>query len=365
MFKKTDTRFAATILMLAILIGAACSGQPIGDTKGDSTNAGGTLSILGSGATFPKPIYEKWISEYGKANPKVRIDYQANGSGAGQKAIKENTSDFGATDDPMKDEDLKDSGLIHIPTVLGAVVLTYNLPGVREPLKLTPDVIAGIYLGHIKKWNDSKIAVDNPNVTLPDTDISPVYRADSSGTTAVFTDFISKTNAEWKDKIGSNKQPSWITGVGTGAKGNDGVMGQVKNIPNSIGYVEIAFAKANNLPTALIKNKAGIFVEPSIANISAAAAGSVNEMPEDMRSAITNAEGESSYPISSYTYILVHKDQKDAVKGKALVDFLWWAVHDGEKYTNDLHYAPLPAEIVKKVEEKLKSITSGGKTLRQ
>lgn len=366
MFNKIiEKKIIGTLLVLTALIGAACSGQQMGGGNTQSTNSGGTINLLGSGATFPKPIYEKWISEYGKINPNIKIDYQANGSGAGQNAIKQKTSDFGASDDPMKDEDLKDTGLLHIPTVLGAVVITYNLPDVKEPLKLTPDVIAGIYMGNIKKWNDPKIKADNPNVNFPDTDISPVYRADSSGTTAVFTDFLSKTNAEWKEKVGANKQPSWITGVGAGAKGNDGVMGQVKNIPNSIGYVEIAFAKANNLPTALIKNKAGKFVEPTIENISAAAAGSVKDMPEDMRTQITNADGENSYPISSYTYILVYKDQQDTVKGKALVDFLWWAVHDGEKFTNDLHYAPLPDEVVKKVEEKINSMTSGGKPLRQ
>lgn len=364
MFNKFDTKLIGTIITLAALIGAACSGQPVGDSKGTNSEAGGTLRLLGSGATFPKPIYEKWISEYGKINPKIKIDYQANGSGAGQKAIKEMTSDFGATDDPMKDEDLKGVDLIHIPTVLGAVVITYNLPDVKERLKLSPDVIAGIYLGTIKKWNDPKIKADNATANLPDTEISPVYRADSSGTTAVFTDFLSKANAEWKDKIGANKQPSWITGVGAGAKGNDGVMGQVKNIPNSIGYVEIAFAKANNLPTALVKNKTGNFVEPTIENISAAAAGSVNEMPEDLRTQITYAEGQNAYPVSSYTYILVYKDQKDSVKGKALVDFLWWAVHDGETFTEALHYAPLPEEVVKKVEAKINSITSGGKALR-
>ncbi len=362
-FKKFEHKIIISFLTIAALVSAACSGQPVGDNNG-TTKSGDTMTILGSGASFPKPIYEKWISEYGKLNPKIKIDYQANGSGAGQKAIKENTSDFGASDDPMKDEDLKDTGLIHIPTVLGAVVLTYNLPQVKTTLNLSPDVIAGIYLGDIKKWNDPKIKADNGDVALPDTDISPIYRADSSGTTAVFTDFLSKANAEWKEKVGANKQPSWITGVGAGAKGNDGVMGQVKNLPNSIGYVEIAFAKANNLPMALIKNKAGKFVEAKIENVSAAAAGSVKDMPEDMRTSITNAEGDTAYPISSYTYILVHQDQKDAVKGKALVDFLWWAVHDGEKFTSDLHYAPLPEEVVKKVEAKINSITSGGKALR-
>lgn len=345
---------------------AACSGQSMGNGN-SSGGGGGTLTLQGSGASFPKPIYEKWASEYGKAVPAVRVDYQSTGSGAGQNAIISRTADFGASDDPMKDEDLKkgDGEILHIPTVLGAVVLTYNLPGVQQPLKLSPDTISGIYLGTIKKWNDAALKKDNPDLNLPDADILPVYRNDSSGTTAVFTDFLSKTNADWKAKVGANKQPSWITGVGTGAPRNDGVMGQVKQTPNSIGYVELTFAKANNLPTALIKNKSGAFVEATLDSVSAAAAGSVAATPEDLRVQITDADGATAYPIASYTYILVYKDQRDAAKGKALADFLWWAIHDGEKFTKDLHYAPLPAEIVKKVEAKITAMTSGGKPLRQ
>lgn len=365
MFNQTKI-FLFLFSIFTIAVSSACSGQPVGNTTGSTDHSGGAaINLQGAGATFPKPIYEKWVSEYQKINPSIKINYTANGSGAGQKAILENTSDFGASDDPMADEDLKNTDILHIPTVLGAVVLTYNLPDVKEPLKLTSDTVAGMYLGNIKKWNDPRIKADNPNINLPDADISPVYRADSSGTTAVFTDFLSNANAEWKEKVGANKQPSWITGVGVGAKGNDGVTGQVKNIPNSIGYIEIAFAKANNMPMALIKNKAGNFVEPTIENVSAAAAGSVGSMPDDMRVKIANADGANSYPISSYTYILIHKDQKDAVKGKALVDFLWWAVHDGEKFTKDLHYAPLPGEVVKRVEAKINSTTANGKPLRQ
>lgn len=335
---------------------AACSPQATGSA----------VSLQGAGASFPKPIYEKWMNEYGKVHKDVKIDYQSVGSGAGQNAIISNTADFGASDDPMKDEDMKKaaSELIHIPTVLGAVVITYNLEGVDKPLKFEPETIAGIYLGEIKKWNDPKLAAENPDVKLPDTNISPVYRADSSGTTAVFTDFLSKTVPAFKDRIGPSKQPNWVQGVGIGAKGNDGVMGQVKSAPNTIGYVEIAFAKENKLPIALIKNKAGNYVEPTIANITSAAAGSAQEMPEDLREQITNADGDNSYPISSYTYILAYKDQKDPVKGKALVDFLWWSLHDGSKYAEDLHYAPLPPEVLKKVEAKLDTITADGKPLR-
>lgn len=351
-----------------LTVATACSGERIGQgNTGNSVTSGGTLQLQGSGATFPKPIYEKWVNEFAKANPNVRIDYQATGSGAGQKALLSKTADFGASDDPMSDSDLKGAGaeIMHIPTVLGAVVMTYNLDGVKEPLKLSAQNISDIYLGNIKKWNDERLKKDNPTVTLPDADILPVYRADSSGTSAVFTDFLSKTSPEWKEKVGMNKQPSWITGVGIGAKGNDGVMGQVKQTPNAIGYVELTFAKANNLPTALVKNRTGEFVAASIESVSAAAAESVVKMPDDLRTQITDADGKGSYPISSYTYILLFKEQPDATKGKALADFLWWAIHDGEKFAKDLHYAPLPADVVKKVEGKINSITGGGKPLRQ
>ena len=355
------------LLAVSALILAGCSGQKIGDGPGaGNPQSGSAIQIQGNGATFPKPIYEKWASEYQKANPNVRIDYQGNGSGAGQKAILARTADFGASDEPMSDEDLKsaDGEILHIPTVLGAVVLTYNLPGVTEPLKLTPQNISDIYLGNIKRWNDPKLKAENPNAALPDAEILPVYRADASGTSSVFTDFLSKSVPEWKERVGTNKQPSWITGVGVGAKGNDGVMGQVKQTPNSIGYVELTFAKANNLPTAEVRNKAGKFVAASLDSVSAAAAGSAASMPEDLRTAITNAEGDGAYPITSYTYILVHKDQPDPVKGKAIADFLWWATHEGERFAPDLHYAPLPDEVVNRVEGKIASMTSGGKPLK-
>lgn len=356
------------LIAAAAVIGIGCSGQEFGPGGEQNTSEpGGTILLQGSGASFPKPIYDKWVSEYGKLHPNIRIDYQATGSGAGQKAILAKTADFGASDDPMSDEDLASATgeLLHIPTVLGAVVLTYNLEGVTEPLNLTPEAIADIYLGNIKRWNDPKLKAINPNAALPDAAILPVYRADSSGTSAVFTDFLSKTVPAWKEKVGTNKQPSWITGVGIGAKGNDGVMGQVKQSPNSIGYVELTFAKANDLAAAKIKNKAGNFVEASLESVSAAAAASVVEMPDDLRTQITNADGADAYPVASYTYILVYKDQQNAVNGKAIVDFLWWATHDGSKFASDLHYATLPAEVVAKVEAKLNSITSGGEALRQ
>jgi phosphate transport system substrate-binding protein len=264
----------------------------------------------------------------------------------------------------MKDEDLKSAPgeIVHIPTVLGAVVITYNLTGINQPLKFSGDVIADIFLGKIKKWNDPKIAADNAGVTLPATDITVVHRSDGSGTSGVFTDYLSKISAEWKEKVGSGPSPSWP--VGLGGKGNEGVTGQIKSTPNTLGYVELVYAIQNKLPVAQIKNGSGSFVEPSIDAVTAAAAASAGNTPDDLRVSITNASGATAYPISSYTYILLYKNQKDAAKGKAVVDFVWWGIHDGEGFAKDLQYAPLPADIVKRAEAKLNSITAGGAPLR-
>ena len=319
------------------------------------------VNLQGAGATFPNPLYQKWVSEYSKLHSNVRIDYQPIGSGGGIKQIQAQTVDFGATDTAMKPEDLKGAPaeIIHIPTVLGAVVITYNLPGTSQSLKFSGEVIADIFLGKIKKWNDAKIAADNPGVTLPTTDITVVHRSDGSGTSAVFTDYLAKVSAEWKEKVGAGISPSWP--VGLGGKGNDGVAGQIKNTPNTIGYVELAYAVQNKLPLALLKNATGSFVEPSIDAVTAAAAGASSS---DLLASITNAPGGGSYPISSYTYILVYKNQKDAAKGKALVNFLWWAIHDGEKHAPELHYAPLPDAVIKRAEEIINSITANGAPLR-
>ena len=354
--KRSFQLVACLGVFVFVLIGIACNGGGGG--------GGGTVSLHGAGATFPNPLYQKWLSEHGKLHPNVRIDYQSIGSGGGIKQLKEQTIDFGASDTPMKDEDLKSAPgeIIHVPTVLGAVVITYNLAQVKQPLRFTPEVIADIYLGKIKKWNDAKITADNPGVTLPATDITVVYRSDGSGTSAVFTDYLSKVSAEWKEKVGTGTSPKWP--IGLGAKGNEGVTGQVKNTPNTIGYTELAYAVQNKLPVALVKNAAGNFVEPTIDSVTAAAAASAATIPDDLRVSITNAQGAQAYPISSFTYIIVYKDQKDAAKGKVLADFLWWGIHDGESFAKDLQYAPLPAEIVKKAEAKINSITAGGTPLR-
>ena len=355
-------RRAAAALTVASLAALAfgCSGQP-GTGPGGT---GGAVRLQGAGATFPNPLYQKWLSEYGKINPNVRIDYQSIGSGGGIKQIKDQTIDFGASDSPMKDEDLKSAPgeLLHIPTVLGAVVITYNLAGTAQPLRFSPDVLADIYLGHITKWNDPRIAADNAGAQLPASDITVVHRSDGSGTSAVFTDYLSKVSPAWKEKVGAGTSPNWPTGQG--GKGNEGVTGVIKNQPNTIGYVELAYAVQNKLPVALVKNASGNFVEPSLDAVTAAAAESLPTTPDDLRVSITNAGGASAYPISSYTYILAYKDQKDAAKGKALVDFLWWGVHDGERFAKDLQYSPLPADIVRRAEAKINSITSGGKPLR-
>ncbi len=264
----------------------------------------------------------------------------------------------------MTDAEMKASPaeLVHIPTVLGAVVITYNLSGVSQPLRFSPDVIADIFLGKIKKWNDARIKADNANATLPDADITVVHRAEASGTSFVFTDYLAKVSADWKQRVGADKSPNWP--VGQGGKGNEGVTGQIKQQPNTIGYVELAYAGQNKLPVALIKNASGNFVEPSIDAVTAAAAGSAASTPDDLRVSITDATGATAYPISSYTYILAYKNQSDEAKGKALVDFLWWGIHDGESFAKDLQYAPLPAEIVKRAEAKISSIMAGGKSLR-
>jgi len=345
--------FAATVLSFAF---SSC--------KPNGSGAGGSVKVQGAGATFPNPLYQKWLSEYSKQHSNVQIDYQSVGSGAGIKQIQAQTIDFGASDVQMKDEDLKSAPgeIVHIPTVLGAVVITYNLTGINQPLKFSGDVIADIFLGKIKKWNDPKIAADNAGVTLPATDITVVHRSDGSGTSGVFTDYLSKISPEWKEKVGSGPSPSWP--VGLGGKGNEGVTGQIKSTPNTLGYVELVYAIQNKLPVAQIKNGSGSFVEPSIDAVTAAAAASAGNTPDDLRVSITNASGATAYPISSYTYILLYKNQKDAAKGKAVVDFVWWGIHDGEGFAKDLQYAPLPADIVKRAEAKLNSITAGGAPLR-
>lgn len=330
---------------------------------GCGSSRGGEVRLQGAGATFPNPLYQKWFSEYNKAQTDTKFDYQSIGSGGGIRQITSRTVDFGGTDAPMRDDELKSAPgeLIHIPTILGADVVTYNLPGVTAELKLTPEVLAGMFLGKITRWNDPQIASINPGVNLPASDITVVHRSDGSGTTFVFTDYLSKVSQEWKDRVGAGTSVNWPAGIG--AKGNEGVTAQVKNTPNSIGYVELIYAEQNKMPYAAIKNSAGNFVRPSLESITAAAASAAATMPDDLRVSITNAPGDNAYPISAFTYLLVYKEQPDQVKGKALVDFLRWAIHDGQQIASGMGYAPLPEEVVEKAGKKIEAITYQGQAL--
>jgi len=315
--------------------------------------------INGAGATFPYPLYSKWFSDYTTVDKGVRFNYQSIGSGAGIRQITDRTVDFGASDTPLTDEQLaKAPGLVHIPTVLGAVAVTYNLPSVPA-LNLTPEALAGIFLGQITSWDDPKLVAINPNANLPKLAIGVVHRSDGSGTSAVFTDYLSKISPAWAKDVRSGTAVHWPTGIG--AKGNEGVTGQIKQLPGSLGYVELVYAIQNNLPLTALRNKAGAFVKPDIDSIVAAAAGASANLPDDLRVSITDPPGDKSYPIASFTYILVYKDQTDAVKGPALANFLWWGTHAGQATAPGLHYAPLPAPVVKRVEAKIKGLQLNGK----
>jgi phosphate transport system substrate-binding protein len=332
--------FSSKILWLTIALGL-------------STNASAQMMINGAGATFPYPIYSKWFDEYAKVDPSVRFNYQSIGSGGGQKQILAQTVDFGASDGPMTDDNLaKAPGkILHIPTVAGAVVITYNLEG-NPALKFDGDTIANIFLGKINKWNDPKIAATNPGVKLPDKEIVVVHRSDGSGTTFIFTDYLSKVSAEWKQKVGNNTSVNWPTGIG--GKGNEGVSGQVKQTPGAIGYVELIYALQNKMPYADIKNAAGEFVKPTIESVTAALATA--QIPDDFRFSMTNAPGKDAYPIAGATWLLVYEQQKDPAKGKKLVEFLKWALTKGEGMAKDLNYAPLPDEVQKRVLKRIDEI---------
>ena len=322
--------------------------------------AQGTLSINGAGATFPYPMYSKWFDEYHKKNLNLQINYQSIGSGGGIKQVTEGTVDFGATDGPMNDEQLKTyqdkhgSAILHFPTVLGAVVPTYNIPGVTATLNFTPEALAGIYLGKVTKWNDPLIADANKGVNLPANDILVVHRAESSGTTYVWTDYLSKVSEEWKTKVGKATAVKWP--VGLGGQGNEGVTGTVKNTPNSIGYVELIYAESNKIPHGNVKNAAGVFVKASLAGVTAAAAGAAKEMPDDFRVSITNAPGKDAYPISSFTWLLIPSKFTDASKRDALKGFVTWMLADGQNYAESLSYAKLPKEVVAKEKKALANI---------
>jgi len=312
----------------------------------------GASTINAAGATFPNPIYQQWFGEYKMAHSDVQINYQSIGSGGGIRQLTEGTVDFGASDMPMTDEQIKGMKVkpLHFPTVMGAVVLSYNVPGVAMGLKLTPETIGGIFLGDIKKWNDPKIASANPGLKLPATDIELIHRSDGSGTTFVFTDYLSKISPAWKSKVGANTSVSWP--VGLGGKGNEGVSGVIKQTPGSIGYVELIFAVEQKMLYADVKNASGMFVKASFDSVTAAAAAA-KAMPDDFRVSITNETGANVYPISSFTWMLVPSEIKDATKKKAITDFLAWMLTTGQKDCQGLSYAPLPKEVVAKEQKQI------------
>jgi phosphate transport system substrate-binding protein len=340
-------------MLLVIGCGKSSTG---GNTK--SPSAGAAVALTGAGATFPYPLYSKWIADYASAHPGIRIDYQSIGSGGGIQQLKAGTVDFGASDAPLSDEEIKamPHPVVHIPTVAGAVVVAYNLPGVTG-LKLSGDLLSDIYLGRITNWNDTRIGALNPGLKLPNMPIAVAHRADGSGTTYIFTNYLAAVSPDWAKKVGAGKSVNWP--VGLGGKGNEGVADLIRQLPGRVGYIELAYAQQIKLPYALMRNAAGKFVAATVASTTAAAAGSIAKMQKDVRVSIANAPAPEAYPIAGFTYLLVYQQLPDPAKGKALQDFITWAITDGQKDATPLLYAPLPAEVVKLNETALQKISVG------
>lgn len=339
--------------LLSVFLLASCRKSGGGNT--------GALTLNGAGATFPYPLYAKWIDEYKAVNPDLNINYQSIGSGGGIKELTAGTVDFGASDAPLSDEDQQamPGKVLHLPMTAGAVVVAYHLPGVKQGLKLTPEVLAGIYLGTITKWSDRKITALSPGVKLPTLAIAVVHRSDGSGTSFLFTSYLAAVDRSWAKRVGAGKSVNWPAGIG--GKGNEGVAGVLKQTPGSIGYVELAFAEQNGLAYAALRNSAGEFVQPSIASVQAAAAAVAEKMRTDVRVSLINAPGKQAYPISGFTYIMIYADQADARKGEALLAFLKWANTDGQQYAGALQYAPLPQAVTAMNTEALQGVTLAGK----
>ena len=348
------------------LLATGCKGSsssPSGESQAASVpptsqvqNQSQTLN--GAGSTFVYPLMSKWAAEYQKTAPTVQINYQSIGSGGGIRQLISRTVNFGATDGPMTDDQLKEakSPVLHIPVVMGAVVPTYNLPELAHPIRFTPEALAGIFLGQIKTWNDPALASANKDLKLPATPLVVVHRADGSGTTYVWVDYLSKVSPEWKTKVGVATSVNWP--VGLAGKGNEGVAGTVRQTPGAIGYVELIYALQNKMAVGPVKNQAGNFVEPTIESVTAAAAGALSTIPDDLRYSITNSAAEKGYPISGTTWALVYQDMPAGAERKALLGFLHWAIHDGQKFCTPLDYAPLPDELVKRADAKLNLIQS-------
>ena len=337
-------------LALAALLGAAIP-------------AAAQVQLNGAGATFPNIIYQDWMLTYNQSHPDVKLNYQSIGSGGGIRQFSDGTVDFGASDAPMTDSAIAaiQGNVLHIPTVLGAVVAAYNLQGLSQPVKFTPDVLADIFLGKITKWNDARLTSINAGVTLPATDIVVVHRADGSGTSFVFTDYLSKVSPEWQQKVGKGTSVNWP--VGLGGRGNEGVSATVSQTPGAIGYVELAYAQKNNIPFGTVRNSSGNWIVPTLEAVTAAAAGAMKDMGPntDFRVSITNSAGAQAYPIASFTWFLVRKAYADSAKGRALVQFIWWAENDGQAKAPQLGYAPLPKDLHPWIQARLRSITAGGR----
>jgi phosphate transport system substrate-binding protein len=341
-----NTRFLALAALL-------CAAAP----------AAAQVQLNGAGATFPNIIYSDWMLTYNQAHADVKLNYQSIGSGGGIRQFSDGTVDFGATDAPMTDSAIAAIGgnVLHIPTVMGAVVVAYNLQGLAQPVKFTPDVLADIFLGKITKWNDARLTSINAGLTLPATDIVVVHRADGSGTSFVFTDYLSKVSPAWQQKVGKGTSVNWP--VGLGGRGNEGVSATVSQTPGAIGYVELAYAQKNNIPYGTMRNRAGNWITPSLGAVTAAAAGAMKDMGPntDFRVSITNSPGPQAYPISSFTWLLLHRSYADTAKARALVQFVAWAESEGQAKAEPLGYAPLPKDLQPWIQARLKSITAGGR----
>jgi phosphate transport system substrate-binding protein len=345
-FRRTTVLMAVAA---SLIVGSAPGGQ-----------AQQAITLNGAGATFPYPLYSKWAQVYAQEKG-VRINYQSIGSGGGIRQFIAKTVDFGATDGPMTDEQIQQAGgrVLHIPTVAGAVVPVYNLEGVGSGPNFTGEVLADVFLGKITRWDDPRIRRWNPGVRLPAAEVVVVHRSDGSGTTNIFTNYLSKVSAEWKERVGEGTSVNWPTGLG--GKGNEGVAGLVRQTPNALGYVELAYALTNRLPSGNVRNRAGQFVHASLSTITRAMASA--RIPDDYRVFFTDPPGRDAYPIAGFTWILIYGEQPDPVKGKALVEFLWWATHEGQRYAPPLLYAPLPKNLVQRIEGTLRSVTTGGRPI--
>ena len=325
--------------------------------------AAAQVQLIGAGATFPNIIYQNWMLSYNQTHPDVKLNYQSIGSGGGIRQFSDKTVDFGGTDAPMTDSAIAaiDGNVLHVPTVLGAVVSTYNLPGVSQPVRFTPDLLADIFLGKVTSWSDARIASINPGLTLPRQDIIVVHRSDGSGTSFVWTDYLAKVSPEWAQRVGRGTSVNWP--VGLGGRGNEGVTATVRQTPGAIGYVELGYALLNRMAVGVVRNKAGHWITPTIESVTAAAQGAMAEMGPntDFRVSITDSPGAQAYPVSSFTWLLIRKSYPDAAKARELLRFAWWSLTDGQTKAAGLGYAPLPKEMLPWIEARLKTVTGGGR----